>query len=199
MRTEHPATIKLTEKGARQAQLTALNYEHAPDLIVTSPYIRTQATAAPLIKRFPNTPHVEWPVQEFTYLDPSYWNGTTGQERQPAARAYWERNDPFYHDGDSAESFMDLIERVERTRQLILAQKAGSIAIFSHGQFTRSFWWRMAFPDAGIDPDTMKHYLHFIRSISFPNCAIVRFRFDQEGVWCSSVDISHIPPELLTH
>ena len=199
MRTEHPATIRLTEKGTQQAQLTALTCKHAPDLIVTSPYIRTQTTAAPLIERFPDSPRVEWPVQEFTYLDPSHWNGTTGQERQPAARAYWERNDPLYHDGGSAESFIDLMERVERTRQLILEQKAGTIVLFSHGQFTRSFWWRMAFPHVAIDSDIMKRYMLFIRGISLPNCAIVKFRFDRDEVWCSGVDISHIPPELLTY
>jgi broad specificity phosphatase PhoE len=199
MRTKHPATIRLTEKGLEQARLTSQIFENAPDLIVTSPYIRTQTTAAPLIERFPGTPRVEWPVQEFTYLDPSHWNGTTGQERQPAARAYWERSDPLYHDGGGAESFMDLIERVERTRQLILEQTMGNIVIFSHGQFTRTFWWRMAFPNLVIDSEVIKRYLHFIRGVSFPNCAIIKFRFYQEEVWCSGVDVSHIPPELLTY
>jgi broad specificity phosphatase PhoE len=199
MRTEHPATIRLTEKGLEQARLTSQVFESAPDLIVTSPYIRTQTTAAPLIERFPDTPHVEWPVQEFTYLDPSHWNGTTGQERLPAAHAFWERNDLLYRDGDRAESFIDLMERVERTRQLILEQKAGAIIIFSHGQFTRTFWWRMALPHVAIDSEVMKRYLHFIRGVSFPNCAILRFRFDGDGVWTSGVDIAHIPSGLLTY
>jgi broad specificity phosphatase PhoE len=141
----------------------------------------------------------EWPVQEFTYLDPIHWNGTTGQERQPAAHAYWERNDPFYRDGGSAESFMDLMERVERTRQLILNQKAGTIALFSHGQFTRSFWWRMVLPHSAIDSDGMRRYIHFVRGISFPNCAVVKFRFDRDEIWCSSVELSHIPSDLVTY
>lgn len=199
MRTEHPATIKLTEKGLEQAHLTSQIFENAPDLIVTSPYIRTLATAAPFIERFPEIPRAEWPVQEFTYLDPSHWNGTTYHERQPVAHAYWERGDPFYRDGGSAESFVDLMERIERTRQLILAQKAGTLVIFSHGLFTRSFWWRMAFPSVAIDADAMKRYMHFIRGLSLPNCSIVRFRFDQDGVWCGNVDMSHIPPELLSY
>jgi len=199
LRTEHPATSRITAKGHEQACLTSLVFENAPDLIVTSPYLRTQETAAPLIQRFPAVDCVEWPVQEFTYLDPSHWSGTTFHERQPVAHVYWERNDPFYRDSDRAESFLDLIERVEQTRQLILVQKAGTLAIFSHGQFTRTFWWRMILPQLVIDSDTMKRYLHFIRGISFPNCAIVKFRFDRDGVWCGSLDISHIPPELLTY
>jgi len=199
MRTEHPATIRLTKKGLEQALLTSQTFENAPDLIVTSPYIRTQVTAAPLIRRFPAVACVEWPVQEFTYLDPSHWNGTTSQERQPAAHAYWERNNPYYRDGGSAESFSDLMERIECTRQLISEQKTGTIAIFSHGQFIRSFWWRMIFPHLTIDSDTMRRYLHFIRGISFPNCAIVKFRFDRDEIWCSSVDIAHSPSDLLTY
>lgn len=199
LRTEHPATIRLTNKGLEQARLTSQIFKSAPDLIVTSPYLRTQTTAAPLIERFPEASHVEWPVQEFTYLDPSHWDGTTSLERQPAGHLYWERNDPLYHDGGGAESFMDLIERVELTRQLILAQKAQTIVIFSHGQFTRTFWWRMAFLQLAIDADAMRRYLHFIRGISFPNCALVKAEFDQGAVWCSSVDTSHIPPDLLTY
>src|SRR5512133_1990184 len=103
MRTEHPATIRLTKRGIEQARLTSQIFINTPDLIVTSPYLRTQTTAAPLIERFPGTPHVEWWVQEFTYLDPSYWNGTTFHERQLVAHAYWERSDPRYRDSDNAE------------------------------------------------------------------------------------------------
>jgi broad specificity phosphatase PhoE len=199
MRTEHPATIRITERGREQARLTSQVFETAPDLIVTSPYIRTQQTAAPLMERFPAVPCVEWPVQEFTYLDPAHWNGTTYQERQPIAHAYWDRSDPFSRDGGIAESFVDLIERVERTRQLILEQKVRTIVIYSHGQFTRSFWWRMALPHLAIEPDIMKRYLHFIRGVPFPNCARLAFCFDAEKAWISNVDISHIPPELLTY
>jgi broad specificity phosphatase PhoE len=199
LRTEHPGTSRITDRGQEQARLASQVFATAPDLIVTSPYIRTQLTAAPLIERYPHVPRAEWPVQEFTYLDPAHWAGTTFHERQPAAQAYWERSDPFYHDSDRAESFMDLIERVERVKQLILAQKDGTLAIFSHGQFTRTFWWRMAFPNLLIDAENMKRYLHFIRGIAFHNCALVKFRFDQAGVWCGSLEGAHLPPELLTY
>ncbi len=199
LRTEHPSTIRLTDKGLQQARLLCQVFENAPDLIVTSPYLRTRQTAEPLIARFPETPQAEWPVQEFTYLDPSHWNGTTYQERQPVARTYWERGDPFYRDNGLAESFVDLMERVEQTRRLILAQKSGTLAVFSHGLFTRSFWWRMAFPAAVINAEGLKRYTYFIRGITIPNCSLVRFRFDGEGVWCGSVDVAHLPPELLSH
>lgn len=199
MRTEHPATIRITGQGLEQARLTSQVFTTAPDLIVTSPYTRTKQTAAPLMERFPDVPCAEWPVQEFTYLDPIHWSGTTYKERQPIAHAYWERSDPFSHDGGIAESFVDLIERAEHTRQLILEQKAQTIVVYSHGQFTRSFWWRMALPHLPIEPDIMKRYIHFIRGIPFPNCAMLKFRFDEDGTWIGNVDISHIPAELLTY
>lgn len=199
LRTEHPATTPITEKGLNQALLTSQIFKTAPDLIVTSPYIRTKQTAAPLMERFPDVPCAEWPVQEFTYLDPAHWSGTTYHDRLPIAHAYWERSDPFSRDGGVAESFVDLIERVEQTRQLILQQKVETIVVYSHGQFTRTFWWRMALPHLSIEPDIMKRYIHFIRGISFPNCAMVKFRFDGGEPWVSSVEISHIPPELMTY
>jgi len=69
LRTEHPATIRLTERGQAQAALTA-QFLPRPALLVTSPYQRTKATAAPLLARFPGAPQAEWPVQEFTFLKP---------------------------------------------------------------------------------------------------------------------------------
>lgn len=199
MRTEHPATIRLTEKGHQQAKLTALAFQHTPDLIVTSPYLRTRLTAEPLIKRFPETPCVEWPVQEFTYLDPAHWNGTTWQERQPAAQLYWERLDPGYRDGEGAETWLELIARIETTRQLILDQEVETIVVFSHGLFTRSLWWRLSMPELPLNLESMRRYAQFTRGISFPNCASFKFRFDQDEFWCSRVELKQLPPELVTH
>lgn len=198
MRTEHPASIRLTEKGHKQAELTALAFERAPNLIVTSPYLRTRLTAEPLIKRFPQAPCAEWPVQEFTYIHPSNWNGTTWQERQPTAKAYWERLDPLYRDGEGAENWVDLIARIEETRQLILAQKVETIVIFSHGLFTRSFWWRLTMPQLPITAENMRRYAHFIRGISFPNCGFLKFRFEKDEIWLNGISISHLPENLHT-
>lgn len=69
LRTEHPATIRLTERGQTQAALTAKTLP-SPALVVTSPYLRTKQTAAPFLWRFLNAPQAEWPVQEFTFLNP---------------------------------------------------------------------------------------------------------------------------------
>lgn len=65
----------------------AASWTETPDLIVTSPYLRTQQTAAATIERFPNVPVEVWPIQEFTYLQPSRWNGTLSSERIPRQQA----------------------------------------------------------------------------------------------------------------
>ncbi len=199
LRTEHPSSIRLTAKGQRQAELTAESFQRAPDLIVTSPYLRTRQTAAPLLERFPATPTLEWPVQEFTYLDPQHWNGTTWQERQPAAQAYWERLDPAFRDGGVAESWFDLIARIDQTRQLILSQPAAEIVIFSHGMFTRSFWWRQAQPGLIPSAENMRRYVNFVRGIAIPNCARLQFRLENAETWVSALDLNKLPTELLSY
>ena len=45
--TQDHAAIPLSEKGLQQAQELALAIPSAPDLIVTSPFLRAQQTAGP--------------------------------------------------------------------------------------------------------------------------------------------------------
>jgi broad specificity phosphatase PhoE len=107
------ATIELTEKGWNQARRVATDWTEAPSLIVTSPFLRTQQTAAPTIERFPDVPVRIWPIEEFTYLQPSRWNGTRSSERMPHLERYWTDANPTYCDGDGAESFGALLRRAE--------------------------------------------------------------------------------------
>ena len=197
--TEHPSSIPLTETGLEQARLTSRAFSTQPDLIVTSPYLRTQTSALPLMARFPGTPQAEWPLHEFTNIHPLNWSGTTGEQRAPLAHAFWDRNDPAYRDGDGAESFADLMQRVEQVRQLILQQGKAEIVIFSHGLFTRAFWWRMAMLQQPVNAESMRHCVQFIRGIPFPNCAIVNFRFEEQQVWINGPRSAHLPPKLITY
>ena len=81
-----------------------------PALIVTSPYLRARQTAQPTISRFPAAACQEWPVQEFTYLSDLHGRDSTAGEREPYARAYWDRADP-HAAGHGAESFTGLLAR----------------------------------------------------------------------------------------
>ena len=107
--------LELTELGWRQSREVAASWTETPSLIVTSPYLRTQQTAAATIARFPDVPVEVWAIQEFTYLQPSRWNGTRSSERMPAIERYWAAADPGYCDGEGAESFSTLLEGVNPT------------------------------------------------------------------------------------
>ncbi len=133
------ATIELTEKGRDQARRVAADWTEAPSLIVTSPFLRTQQTAAPTIERFPNVPVEVWPIEEFTYLQPSRWNGTLAADRAPHLVRYWGEANPAYCDGEGAESFGTLLRRAEAALERLAALPSpGPVYVFSHGQFIQA-------------------------------------------------------------
>ena len=131
--------IALTDLGRRQAEEVAAGWARTPDLIVVSPYLRTQQTAAPTIARFPDAPVEVWPIQEFTYLQPSRWNGTLSAERAPVIARYWAQTDPTSCDGEGAESFSALLRRAEAVLARLAAMPEESLVyLFSHGQFIQA-------------------------------------------------------------
>jgi broad specificity phosphatase PhoE len=140
--------LELTERGWQQAREIANSWVDAPSLIVTSPYRRTHQTAQPTIERFPNVPVEVWPVQEFIYLKPSCWNGTTIAERKPRIGAYWRAADPEFRDGEGAESFGTLLRRGESALRRLGAMSANShVLVFSHGQFIQAVRMIVLYPD----------------------------------------------------
>lgn len=131
--------LELTTTGRDQAERTAASWERPPTLIVMSPYLRTHQTAEPTIKRFLDVPVEILPMEEFTYLEPSRWNGTSRQVRLPHIEAYWSTADPGHCDGPGAESFKTLLGRVERTLQRLEQLPANALVYaFSHGQFMQA-------------------------------------------------------------
>jgi broad specificity phosphatase PhoE len=70
--TSDPATIGITENGKYQSAKFAEEIKIAPDLIVTSRYVRTLQTAQPLIEKYPQANLETWSIHEFTYLSPSH-------------------------------------------------------------------------------------------------------------------------------
>ena len=133
------ALLELTELGWKQSREVAASWTETPSLIVTSPYLRTQQTAAATIERFADVAVKVWPIQEFTYLQPSRWNGTRSSERMPVIERYWAEADPEYCDGEGTESFATLLERGKAA----LARLSGLpedalVYVFSHGQFIQA-------------------------------------------------------------
>lgn len=138
--TQDHAAIPLSEKGLQQAQELALAIPSAPDLIVTSPFLRAQQTAMPTIGRFPQAHTGIWDcIHEFVYLAPTTCVGTTFAQRRPRVIAYWRKLDPDYIDGEGAESYRQLMERIQTTISLLQRRPEQFILLFTHAQFIRNF------------------------------------------------------------
>ncbi|MFC3914605.1 histidine phosphatase family protein [Pseudaeromonas sharmana] len=141
--TSQPAEIPLTPRGEQQAMALAHQLTFHPDLILCSPFLRARQTAAPCCARFPTVPLLTLPIQEFTYLAPARCAATDAATRRPLVDAYWQRADPRHVDGDGAESFVDLLNRVRQLLLELQQSDASEVALFGHGQFMQALRWHL--------------------------------------------------------
>lgn len=168
-RTTNHDTNPLTELGQTQATHFAEHLDCTPTLFIVSPFLRAQQTAQPLLRRFPDVPVEEWPIQEFTFLDPTLHNDSTEEDRQPHVLDYWRRQDPAFTDGLGAESFQQFLDRArEAIRRLMKTNPGGCVVIFGHGFFMQAFRLVLLFPNA-TDAALMAsfrrfHVANFIRN-----------------------------------
>jgi broad specificity phosphatase PhoE len=190
--TADSATTPLTPKGVEQAERLAQIFQEPPTLLVVSPYLRSQQTAAPIMQRFPAVPLVEWPVQEFTYLARPPGHITTPLERKPRVEAFWHQCDPYYRDGGWAESFADLMERLQQVLLLLQAREGGFLAVISHGLFMRALYWTLLTNSFEISHERMQRFHHLRASFSVPNTAILKLVWQGEQVWMSPLIATHL-------
>lgn len=183
--TFDPVSIPLTPLGWQQSQILLDSFEVTPNLIVTSPFIRTQQTAVNVRNKFPEVLHEEWPVQEFSYLSFKRYANTNSNERKPAVKEYWDRCDPKYCDGDGAESFCDLIDRIDATIEKIKERSEAFVVIFTHGQFMKVFWWYLKNSEVNFRTESirMKHVENFINRIDIDNGAILKLKLFGNNKW----------------
>lgn len=177
--TSDPLAVQLTDEGRRQAAALAAAWAAAPDLIVVSPALRALNTARPTASRFASTPVEEWPIQEFTYLDPDRCVSTTVQVRKPWVLDYWARSDPNWRDGARAESFADFIDRVENCIEELRRRCDNGIAhalVVGHGQFINAVRWRLAEGRNRLD---MASYRAFDLANPLDNCETVSVTLEQ--------------------
>lgn len=190
--TTHPTTTQLTERGHHQAQQIARAVTTPPDLIVTSPYWRTKQTAQPTIARFPAATQQEWRVQEFTYLCPDRYQNTTVHERRPFSDAYWQRCDPMHVDGVGAESFADLMQRVQDVHHQLNKLDAKFVLIFSHGRFMRAFLWSCLTHSLEVNAQRFRQFYAFINAFAVPNGAILPVQWRPSDVWFGEITTAHL-------
>ena len=173
LKTENPQNNHLTELGKIQANELLNKIKEVPDYICYSKYVRTLETAAPLINKYPNVKHELWEnIHEFTYLNHKNCANTTPEQRRPLVIKYWEKLDPFYSDGDNAESFHEFIIRIKDTLEKIKTLPYKNIYIFTHGQFiaaTKIVYNNMEKSDLEI----MILFFEDKRGLTISNCEIV--------------------------
>ncbi len=190
--TASPLTAQLTPAGREQARSIAHAFTTPPQLIITSPYLRTKQTAEFTSQRFPAARVEEWPVHGFTYLSQSLGpEPSTIAERRVLVDAYWERLDHLYTDGDGAESFTEFMQRVQHVLDQLKNADENLIAVYSHGQFILAVLSRLM----GSIIDNMGQFKHFRMAHEIPNGAIMMTDLRASGeVWFSPFITSHLPP-----
>lgn len=191
MATADPASVALTRRGYEQAMCVAGYFTSPPSLIVTSPYLRTKQTAKATLQRFPNVPQEEWAIQEITYLSPSRYRNTSFHERKPAATAYWELGDPYYQDGEDAESFADYMARIRFFVERLRALEGTFAAVFAHETVIQTVLWMALNHSLELNSDNMRAFRAFTSSFRFPNCAILQVEFRGDDLWFSHIT-SHL-------
>ncbi|KAF0251986.1 histidine phosphatase family protein [Pseudomonas putida] len=170
--TSDPALIPLTERGWEQARAVAESFSQAPCLIVTSLYERAADTAKPTVERFPGVRVETWAVEEFTYLSPGTCANTTAADRRPWVESYWLSADPDFVDGPGTESFTGLIKRARESLRR-LHGKAGTVAVFGHGQFIQAVRWLITKSPDRIDSEAMRDFRRFDLSSAIVNCQVI--------------------------
>lgn len=173
LKTNDPNSITLTPEGHAQAARIVL--PGRPDLILTSQYIRTRQTAEPTIAKYPDVPCEVWDIQEFTYLSPAKYKGTTVQQRMPMALEYWERGEADYVDGPGSESFSQMVMRCDQVVNRLKNSGAGLVVAFSHQQFITALQWFVTGRFASQDAQTMRAFRAELIDHPVKNCESVEF------------------------
>lgn len=198
--TSDPRTIRLTSRGHAQAYCVADAITDTPRRIVTTPFCRTWETAVPTLERFPEVPHEEWPLQEFTYLALERCRQTTAMERKPFVGAYWSRSDIAYCDGPGAETFTHFINRIQSARIRLAAMSSVPLLIFTHSYVIHAFYWLQGgYNIKHLDPRSMRQFRSLSNQMTIPNAAIIPLHQTYKGLFCGNIQINHLPSLLLTY
>lgn len=196
-KTIDPAGSTLTTRGLLQAQRLADCIKSAPQLIIHSPYPRTQQSALPLIKKFPDVSVEQWPVQEFIYLPHGSYLDSTQESRRPAVDDYWQRCDPLYRAADEAESFADFIARMQLFIDR-LRDNSGHIVVFTHGHVIRTMMWKIITGTLKNDKSAMAQYRSLRQALYIPNAVILKISLDAQELQMSQLLSAHLPAELVS-
>ncbi|MBI3440840.1 MAG: histidine phosphatase family protein [Proteobacteria bacterium] len=178
---ENTATVPLTTRGQAQAIEISKAFTTAPDLVVVTPYMRTQQTAAPTLERFPSTRREIWPLQEFACLSFANYTNTTSLQRAPRVLSYWQRLDPDHIDGAGAESFNMMLSRIRTGLNRLQSAPESFIAVFAHGRIMHTLRFLLECPQ--LSPRELMAALRvYVAHNEIDNGAIIRITADARNV-----------------
>lgn len=189
-------STSLTSLGEEQAAHFAAYFTAVPDLIVVSPYVRTQQTAMPFRERFPTVPVEMWPVHEFSGLAPTRYHQTRASERRPWVRDFWAEADPDFVDGAGAESFTVGLVRVADFLTRLQSHPAEQIVVFTHGRFLQLVYWVWLMQDLAQAQANKQACHTFFRSFQMPNTAVVTGYQVNQQLLLSPPYNTYLPPAL---
>lgn len=176
---------RLSERGERQAQAAAeLIAGFGPARIVTSPMRRARQTAAPIAALTGLEPEVwDWTHE---LVDPPDYGSLSEEEQQ---RNRWS-NRMREHAGDpghappGAESFADLVARVERTRARLVEDDVDGTLLVGHGIFLRFTFALTLLGDAFVPAEVDRLW-----RIGSLNCGLSVFEHTRSGDSINPADI----------
>lgn len=168
--------VSLSGKGLKQAEKLLDIFSETPDLLITSPYVRTKETARPLMEKYPHIPHEEWAIHEFTYLSAKRCFNTTFEERNPWKDEFWNKGDPKLCDGDGAESFADFMDRVRKALDNAKKRKENFIVLFSHGYTIAAVKYLLEKKPKKITPEVMRDFKKYFKENPIPNASKIEVK-----------------------
>jgi broad specificity phosphatase PhoE len=176
------AEIPLTNLGEEQAEVLAGKWDFTPDLIVVSPYLRTQQTAAPTISRFPSVPVETWPIHEFTFWDPAYWQSINSENFFRDIERFWRDADPDFRHAAGTESFRDLLGRAENALlRLEERTDVDRVLLFTHGHFMQALRHTLLWPE-WTAAEKMANFRNFDDAHRVKNTETIRTEL-KDGEW----------------
>lgn len=177
--TDNPQASALTEKGKAQALSVAHEINEPPTLLVSSPANRAVDTAKPIAFRWPEVPYEVWPIQEWVYLQPSFYFHATPEARKAAVFDYWQQLDVELSHRNEAESFSHFIARVAAFHER-LKQYHGFLVVVGHGMFFSAYRTCLKHGFEAT-PELMHVFREDERNAPIKNGEIIKYQLEMPG------------------
>lgn len=108
-------------------------------------------------------------------MSPPKYRNTTFLERLPIADDFWFKGDPYYKDGEGAESFAEFVERTKRVVGKFSSRKGGLVLAFSHQQFITGVQWFLEGRFSSLGRKTMHDFRAYLIAKPVENGGIIEF------------------------